>query len=64
MERHNITPGFVEDALESVCHAPRHPRRVMAAAGLPQKVREPFTNVQYGRLWWLIAQTIDDEFFG
>ncbi|WP_101419855.1 AraC family transcriptional regulator [Brucella melitensis] len=64
MERHNITPGFVEDALESVRQRGLDTAPLMAAAGLPQKVREPVTNVQYGRLWWLIAQTIDDEFFG
>jgi AraC-like DNA-binding protein len=36
----------------------------MAQIGLSERVTEPVTNVEYGRLWWLIAETIDDEFFG
>ncbi len=37
---------------------------LMAKIGLPETVTEPVTNVEYGRLWWLIAETINDEFFG
>lgn len=64
MERHNITPGFVEDALESVRQRGIDTAPLMSAIGLPDRLTEPVTNIQYGRLWWLIAETIDDEFFG
>lgn len=64
MERHNIAPGFVEDALESVRIRGIDTAPLMAKIGLPETVTEPVTNVEYGRLWWLIAETIDDEFFG
>jgi len=64
MERHNIAPGFVEDALESVRVRGIDTAPLMAQIGLPETVTEPVTNVEYGRLWWLIAETINDEFFG
>lgn len=64
MERHNITPGFVEDALDCLRQRGIDPVPLMASIGLPEKVTEPVTNVQYGRLWWLIAEAIGDEFFG
>ncbi|PQA73453.1 AraC family transcriptional regulator [Brucella oryzae] len=64
MERHNIAPGFVEDALESVRIRGMATAPLMAKIGLPETVTEPITNVEYGRLWWLIAETINDEFFG
>ena len=64
MERHNIAPGFVEDALESVCVRGIDVAPLMAQIGLSERVTEPVTNVEYGRLWWLIAETINDEFFG
>ncbi|MFV0798408.1 AraC family transcriptional regulator [Brucella sp. MAB-22] len=64
MERHNIAPGFVEDALESVRVRGMDTAALMAEIGLPETVTEPVTNVEYGRLWWLIAETINDEFFG
>nr|WP_196108400.1 MULTISPECIES: AraC family transcriptional regulator [unclassified Ochrobactrum] len=64
MERHNIAPGFVEDALESVRVRGIDVAPLMAQIGLSERVAEPVTNVEYGRLWWLIAETINDEFFG
>lgn len=64
MERHNIAPGFVEDALESVRVRGIDTAALMAKIGLPETVTEPVTNVEYGRLWWLIAETINDEFYG
>ncbi len=64
MERHNITPGFVEDALDCVRQRGMDTASLMAAIGLPETVTEPVTNVEYGHLWWLIAETIEDEFFG
>jgi len=64
MERHNIAPGFVEDALESVRVRGIDVAPLMAQIDLSERVTEPVTNVEYGRLWWLIAETINDEFFG
>ena len=64
MERHNIAPGFVDDALESIRLRGIDVVPLMAQIGLSERVTEPVTNVEYGRLWWLIAETIDDEFFG
>ncbi|HHV70305.1 AraC family transcriptional regulator [Brucella intermedia] len=64
MERHNIAPGFVEDALESVRVRGIDVAPLMAQIGLSERVTEHVTNVEYGRLWWLIAETINDEFFG
>ncbi len=64
MERHNIAPGFVEDALESVRVRGIDVAPLMAQIGLSERVTKPVTNVEYGRLWWLIAETINDEFFG
>ncbi len=64
MERQNIAPGFVEDALESVRVRGMDTAALMTKIGLPETVTKPVTNVEYGRLWWLIAETINDEFFG
>lgn len=64
MDRHNITSGFVEDALECLRIRGIDPVPILAAAGLPDKVEAPVTNIEYGHLWWQIAQTINDEFFG
>ena len=64
MERHNIAPGFIEDALESVRARGMDTAPLMAKIGLSETMAEPITNVEYGRLWWLIAETISDEFFG
>lgn len=64
MERHNIAPGFIEDALESVRARGMDTAPLMAKIGLSETMAEPITNVEYGRLWWLIAETINDEFFG
>ncbi len=59
-----ISPGFVEDALSCLHMAGIATAPLLAEAGLPEKVTEPVSNTSYGRLWWLIAQTIRDEFFG
>lgn len=64
IERHNITPGFVEDALDSLRQRGLPTAPLLAAAGLSQTVTKPVTNQQYGRLWWLIAEALEDEFFG
>lgn len=64
MERRNITPGFVEDALESLRLRGIEAGPLLRTAGLPDAVTGPVTNAQYGRLWWLIAEVIGDEYFG
>lgn len=63
-ERHNIAPGFVQDALDCLRARQIPTAPLLRAAGLPEAVTQPVTNVQYGRLWWRIAQEIQDEFFG
>lgn len=64
VKRHNITPGFVEDALDALRLRGIESGPLLRKAGLPEKVTAPITNVEYGRLWWLIAETIGDEYFG
>lgn len=64
MERQIISPGFVEDALACLRAQGLAPGPVLAAAGLPATVTDPISNQQYGRLWWLIAEAMQDEFFG
>lgn len=64
MERHNIAPGFVHDALASIREKGLDPLPLLISAGLPANVSEPVTNQQYGRLWRLLSIELDDEFFG
>lgn len=64
MERAIIGPGFVEDALGCLRARGIDPAPLLAAAGLPPQVAAPVSNQQYGRLWHLIANAVDDEFFG
>lgn len=59
-----ISPGFVDDALGCLESAGIATAPLLAAAGLPERVTEPVSNTSYGRLWWLIARTTQDEFFG
>ena len=64
MERANISPGFVEDALNALRIKGIDPAPYLAAAGLPEGIGGPVTNRQYGALWLAIASGIRDEFFG
>lgn len=64
MEARRISTGFVEDALESLDTAGIERAPVLALAGLPAVVAEAVDSQAYGRLWWCIAQALDDEFFG
>lgn len=64
MERAIIAPGFVEDALDCVRARGIDEAPLLLGAGLPSVVARPVSNVEYGRLWWLIAQAMQDEFFG
>ncbi|WP_319823918.1 AraC family transcriptional regulator [Thalassovita sp.] len=64
METPQISPDFVEDALACLRAAGHDPTPLLAELNLPDPVTAPVTNETYGRLWWLIAQTMQDEFFG
>lgn len=64
MARRMISPGFVEDALDSLRRAGIDPGPALAEAGIAQPVTAPVTNLQYGALWLRIAVLLDDEFFG
>lgn len=59
-----ISPEFVEDALDCLRAAGHDPAPLLARLGLAGPVRTSVTPGLYGRLWWLIAQTMQDEFFG
>ena len=63
MERRQISPGFVEDALASLTRAGLDPAPVLAAAGIAEP-GQPVSNLQYGRMWLAITGLIGDEFFG
>lgn len=64
MDRRIIAPGFVADALDRLSGQGIDPAPLLAAAGLPAQVDQPVSNVQFARLWWLIAQAMEDEFMG
>ncbi|MDE4146597.1 AraC family transcriptional regulator [Phaeobacter gallaeciensis] len=58
-----ISAEFVEDALNRLRAAGHDPAPLLANLNLPQPL-QPVTNALYGQLWWQIAQTMQDEFFG
>ncbi|WP_427026141.1 AraC family transcriptional regulator [Aureimonas ureilytica] len=64
MMRRMISPGFVEDALDSLRRAGIDPAPVLAELGLAFPVTAPVSNLQYGALWLRIADVLGDEFFG
>lgn len=64
MDRRIIAPGFVADALDRLSGQGIDPAPLLAAAGLPPAVDQPVSNLHFGRLWWLIAQAMQDEFMG
>lgn len=64
MDRRIIAPGFVADALERLGTRGIDPAPLLAQAGLPAQVDQPVSNVQFARLWWLIAQAMQDEVMG
>lgn len=59
-----IAPGFVEDALDCLRRQGRAVAPVLAGAGLSAPLAGPVSADQYGRLWLLMAEALDDEFFG
>ncbi len=64
MERRTVTPGFVGDALACLAQREVSEAAVLTRAGLPPQITGPLTGSEFGRLWWTIADEIDDEFFG
>ncbi len=64
MQKPLISADFVEDALACLRAAGHDPAPLLAQLNLPDPVATPVSNETYGRLWWLIAQTMQDEFFG
>jgi AraC-like DNA-binding protein len=64
IERRMITPGFVEEALESLRRLGRPTAPVLASVGLPPSVDRQISAESYGALWLAIAAELNDEFFG
>lgn len=64
MKSRLISPGFVEDALESLRRRGLDPAPALVAAKIVADPLGPVTNEQYGQLWLAIAALSGDEFFG
>ncbi|KAA5601821.1 AraC family transcriptional regulator [Blastochloris sulfoviridis] len=64
MEPRTISPLFVDEAVDCLRRAGIAPGPVLAAAGLPEAVREPLSAERYGALWLAVSAAMDDEFFG
>lgn len=64
MKSRMISPGFVEDALESLRRKDIDPGPVLKSVGIEADQPGPVTNEQYGALWLAIAALSGDEFFG
>ncbi len=64
MERRQISPGFVEDALDCLRVRGIDPTPILAASALPATPDAAITSQHYGRLWHLTAEALQDEFFG
>lgn len=64
MERRQISPGFVEDALDCLRARGLDPAPILRAAGLPVAPDQAITSQHYGRLWHQSAAALQDEFFG
>lgn len=64
MQRGEIAPGFVDDAVACLLHRSIDPAPVLRAAGLSDPVTGPVSTAQYGLLWLEIADVLQDEFFG
>lgn len=59
-----IAPEFVEDALGCLRRSGHDPAPLLAGLGLAAPPQGPVSAEVYGALWWQIAQTMQDEFFG
>ena len=64
MKSRLISPGFVEDALDSLRGRGIDPAPVLRNVGIDPESFDPVTNEQYGALWLAIAALSGDEFFG
>jgi len=64
VERCLIAADFVDDALQCLRRRGVEAAPLLARAGLPPVVTTPVSVEQYGVLWRIIAEAIDDEFFG
>ncbi|MFQ8433610.1 AraC family transcriptional regulator [Amaricoccus sp. W119] len=64
MDRRTILPGFVEDALDCLRARGFASAPLLVAAGLPDPPRGPVTSEEYGRLWRVMAEVAEVEFFG
>ncbi|MDB6176412.1 AraC family transcriptional regulator [Paracoccus sp. Z330] len=64
MQRSVIFPGFVRDALGPLLSRGMDTAPVLAEAGIDPALSGPVSNMQYGRLWLIISERIEDEFFG
>ena len=68
LEKGSISICFVHEALTCIRHRGLDPSALLLQAGIsPELLASPNARVssrQYGALWHLIAQTLDDEFFG
>ncbi|AUH64813.1 AraC family transcriptional regulator [Paracoccus zhejiangensis] len=64
MERRQISPGFVEDALAPLRQRGIDPRPLLVAAGIDPALTQPVSNLQYGQVWLAITDLIGDEYFG
>ena len=64
MKSRMISPGFVEDALDSLRVKGIDPAPVLRNVGIDPESFDPVTNEQYGALWLAIAALSGDEFFG
>jgi AraC-like DNA-binding protein len=58
-----ISPGFIADALQCMVRRGVDPYTILTETGIPHPPTEPVTNMVYGRLWWRIAEVVQDEFF-
>lgn len=63
-ERHMISTGFVEEALDSLRRAGRPTEPMLSRLGLPPVIDKPVSAQTFGRLWLAIAEELDDECFG
>jgi AraC-like DNA-binding protein len=64
MERRQITPGFIDDALTCLRAKGHDPAGLLARAGIVWPSDEPISAKTYGRFWRLCAAAMQDEFFG
>jgi AraC-like DNA-binding protein len=64
MERRQITPGFIEDALSCLRATGHDPVPLLRRAGIDWPREESISAQCYGQFWRYCAATMQDEFFG